>query len=193
MIVAGAEKMKVSVQQSTMVRPSSDTPNRILWSSDLDLLVPMFHVQTVYFYKPNGSSMFFETQVLKDALSDVLVPFYPAAGRMGKNDDGRIEIHCNGEGILFVEAETSCFIDDLGDFTDSSKLLPSCPGGRLFRWDLFISTRRVAGIHCLAVIKNNMLLCYELFIFHGTQNRIPPDLPFFLDHALKIHSDMDFI
>ncbi|KAJ6355292.1 hypothetical protein OIU77_005806 [Salix suchowensis] len=119
--------MKVSVQQSTMVRPSRDTPNRILWSSDLDLLVPMFHVQTVYFYKPNGSSMFFETQVLKDALSDVLVPFYPAAGRMGKNEDGRIEIHCNGEGILFVEAETSCFIDDLGDFTDSSKLLPLVP------------------------------------------------------------------
>lgn len=127
MIVAGAEKMKVNVQQSTMVRPSRDTPNRILWSSDLDLLVPMFHVQTVYFYKPNGSSMFFETQVLKDALSDVLVPFYPAAGRMGKNEDGRIEIHCNGEGILFVEAETSCFIDDLGDFTDSSKLLPLVP------------------------------------------------------------------
>ncbi|KAJ6731717.1 TRICHOTHECENE 3-O-ACETYLTRANSFERASE [Salix purpurea] len=119
--------MKVNVQQSAMVRPSRDTPNRILWSSDLDLLVPMFHVQTVYFYKPNGSSMFFETQVLKDALSDVLVPFYPAAGRMGKNEDGRIEIHCNGEGILFVEAETSCFIDDLGDFTDSSKLLPLVP------------------------------------------------------------------
>lgn len=119
--------MKVDVKQSTMVRPSRETPNRSLWSSNLDLLVPMFHVQTVYFYKPNGSSRFFETQVLKDALSDVLVPFYPAAGRMGKHESGRIEIHCNGEGILFVEAETSCFIDDLGDFTDSSKLLPLVP------------------------------------------------------------------
>ncbi|KAJ6759203.1 SHIKIMATE O-HYDROXYCINNAMOYLTRANSFERASE-LIKE [Salix koriyanagi] len=90
-----------------MVRPSSDTPNRILWSSDLDLLVPMFHVQTVYFYKPNGSSMFFETQVLKDALSDVLVPFYPAAGRMGKNDDGRIEIHSRSCCPLVPEVDYS--------------------------------------------------------------------------------------
>jgi len=143
MIIAGVEKMKVDVKQSTMVRPSRETPNRSLWSSNLDLLVPMFHVQTVYFYKPNGSSRFFETQVLKDALSDVLVPFYPAAGRMGKHESGRIEIHCNGEGILFVEAETSCSIDDLGDFTDSSKLLPLVPevdysGGRISSFPLVV-------------------------------------------------------
>ena len=120
--------MKINVKESSIVCPSQDTPKHSLWSSDLDLLVARVHLPTVYFYRPNGSPTFFDTQVLKEALSNVLVLFYPVAGRLRKDENGRFEIHCNGEGVLFVEAESEAVIDDFGDFTPSSelqKLIPS--------------------------------------------------------------------
>lgn len=110
-----------------MVRPAEETPLRRLWNSNVDLVVPSFHTPSVYFYRPNGSSNFFDPQVLKDALSRVLVQFYPMAGRLGRDEDGRIEINCNAEGVLFVEAETPSLIDDFGDFAPTVELRQLIP------------------------------------------------------------------
>eukprot|EP00257_Ricinus_communis_P021488 XP_015580992.1 shikimate O-hydroxycinnamoyltransferase [Ricinus communis] len=63
--------------------------------------------------------------VFKDAVSQVLVPFYPVAGRLGRVDNGRLQINCNNQGVLFIEAETDCAIDDLGDFLRNVELCSS--------------------------------------------------------------------
>ncbi|XP_058067699.1 shikimate O-hydroxycinnamoyltransferase-like [Magnolia sinica] len=121
-------KMIINVRESTIVRPAQDTPKRTLWNSNVDLVVSRLHTPSVYFYRPNGSSNFFDTHVLKEALSKALVPFYPMAGRLGRDVDGRIQIDCNGEGVLFVEADTGAVIDDFGDFTPTTefkKLIPT--------------------------------------------------------------------
>ncbi|GAY51223.1 hypothetical protein CUMW_132600 [Citrus unshiu] len=53
--------------------------------------------------------------LLKEALSKVLVPYYPMAGRLGRAENRKfIDINCNGEGVLSMEAETTSVIDDLG-------------------------------------------------------------------------------
>ncbi|KAE8718000.1 Shikimate O-hydroxycinnamoyltransferase [Hibiscus syriacus] len=121
--------MEITIKESTIVRPAEDTPKRSLWNSNLDVVMPRYHLPTVYYYKnPNASSGFFDTLKLKDALSKVLVAFYPIAGRLRLDENGRIEILCNGEGVLFVEAETSSIMDHLvGDFTDSSQVLRLVP------------------------------------------------------------------
>lgn len=123
--------MEIHVRKSTIIRPAQETPKDCLKVSDLDLLVPLGYVPTVYFYRRGGpnesSSNFFEAGLMKEALSNVLVPFYPAAGRLGKDERGRIEILCNGEGVLFLEAEAGCVIDDFGDFSQGSTLLPLVP------------------------------------------------------------------
>lgn len=105
-----------------MVKPSSDAPQQALWNANVDLVVPSMHTPSVYFYRPNGASNFMDSNVLKQALSKALVPFYPMAGRLRRDDDGRIEIDCNGEGVLFVEAETTSVIDDFGDFAPTLEL-----------------------------------------------------------------------
>ncbi|KAM3336982.1 shikimate O-hydroxycinnamoyltransferase [Capsicum galapagoense] len=120
--------MKISIKESTLVKPSKPTPTKRLWSSNLDLIVGRVHLLTVYFYQPNGSSNFFDIKVMKESLSNVLVSFYPMAGRLARDEHGRIEINCNNEGVLFVEAESDYCIDDFGDFTPSleiRKLIPS--------------------------------------------------------------------
>lgn len=106
-----------------MVKPAQETPKRSLWNSNVDLVVPNFHTPSVYFYRPTGAANFFDPKALKDALSRALVPFYPMAGRLKRDEDGRIEIDCNGEGVLFVEAESSDgTIDDFGDFAPTLEL-----------------------------------------------------------------------
>ncbi|GFS38970.1 hydroxycinnamoyl-CoA shikimate/quinate hydroxycinnamoyl transferase [Actinidia rufa] len=119
--------MKIHVKESTIICPARDTPKHNLWSSDLDLLVPRVHIQTVYFYGPNGTKNFFDTNVLKRALSDVLVPFYPVAGRLRRDSDGKFEIYCNGEGVLFVEAESDAVVNKFGDFTPCPELRQLVP------------------------------------------------------------------
>lgn len=120
--------MEIRIKKRTLVCPAQETPKRTLLLSDLDLVVPAAYVFLVYFYRrPKDSSNFFEAGLLKNALSNALVPFYPLAGRLGKDENGRIQILCNQKGVLFAEAEASCFIDDFGDFSHSTKLLPLVP------------------------------------------------------------------
>lgn len=116
--------MKIDIKESIMVKPSKPTPSKRLWNSNLDLIVGRIHLLTVYFYKPNGiSPNFFDFRIMKEALSNVLVSFYPMAGRLAKdNEKERIEINCNGEGVLFIEAEIDAFIDDFGDFIPSLEI-----------------------------------------------------------------------
>ncbi|KAL1564922.1 shikimate O-hydroxycinnamoyltransferase [Salvia divinorum] len=71
----------------------------------------------MYLYRCDGGAGFLDTAALKAALSRALVEFYPYAGRLRKDDNGRIEINCNGEGVSFEEAECDGALDDLGDFS----------------------------------------------------------------------------
>ncbi|KAG6517959.1 hypothetical protein ZIOFF_021359 [Zingiber officinale] len=110
-----------------MVRPAEPTPQRRLWNSNLDLVVPRFHTPSVYFYRPVGSANFFDAEMMRDALARALVPFYPMAGRLARDEDGRIEIDCNGEGVLFVEADAEATVDDFGDFAPTMELKQLIP------------------------------------------------------------------
>ncbi|KAF5806943.1 putative quinate O-hydroxycinnamoyltransferase [Helianthus annuus] len=119
--------MKIVVRESTMVIPKEETPKINLWCSNLDLMVPNVHTQTVYIYRPNGAANFFDTKPMKDALSKALVAFYPVGGRLKEDKNGRIEIDCQGQGVLFVEAESDGVIDDYGDFAPTPELAKLIP------------------------------------------------------------------
>lgn len=119
--------MKITVKESTLVPPSQETPRRSLWNANVDLVVPNFHTPSVYFYRPSGSANFFDPEVLKDGLGRALVPFYPMAGRLKRGEDGRVEIDCQGQGVLFVVAESDGVVDDFGDFAPTLELRKLIP------------------------------------------------------------------
>lgn len=128
----------INVKKTTMVKPAEKTPRRWLRLSILDRMNnhPL-HNTFVQFYRPlpnasagdgDGDSDFFAADILRESLSKVLVAFYPMAGRYRATDDGLgIEIDCNGEGVLFVEAESSFAIDDFGHFAPSPELRKLVP------------------------------------------------------------------
>ncbi|KAH7688398.1 Transferase protein [Dioscorea alata] len=110
---------KVVIIESCKVVPHDETPKHRLWPSNLDAFAPIAHVSTVYLYKPNGDPDFFSVEILKTALSKVLVTFYPLAGRLVFDKDGRPEVDCNAEGVLFSVAHADCTVDGFGDFRPS--------------------------------------------------------------------------
>ena len=93
-----------------------------IWVSDLDLLNAVAYVPTVYFYRSTGDPDLFSPAAMKSSLSNALVPYYPLAGRLGADRDGRTEINCTGEGALFVVARSDCTIDDLGPLVPSVEM-----------------------------------------------------------------------
>ncbi|KAH0982924.1 hypothetical protein GBA52_010101 [Prunus armeniaca] len=129
--------VNVQVRESMMVKPEEETPKRALWISDLDVVISRTHVGSVYFYRrpnvKNGAhhlqnNCVLDSEVFKCSLAKALVPFYPVAARLKLNDEGRIEIDCNAEGVLFVVAETDSVLDDFGDFAPTlefRKLIPA--------------------------------------------------------------------
>ncbi|XP_057847766.2 hydroxycinnamoyltransferase-like [Cryptomeria japonica] len=121
--------MDVTVTDSVLVKPVKSTPHHQLWVSNIDLVMLRCHSAIAYIYRrPPTNGELDVGQVLKDALSKVLVDFYPLAGRLTvDNSCGRIAVDCNGEGALFVEAVNDSAIDDFGDFTSPSQLTTLVP------------------------------------------------------------------
>ena len=116
---------EVEVVESCMVTPSKDTPSHGLWLSPLDLnMVNRGHTPTVYFYSSSSGVVddFFDVTRLKVALAKALVAFYPLAGRLSVDGDGRAEINCAGQGVLFVVARSDLTVNSFVDFQPSPEL-----------------------------------------------------------------------
>nr|CAD1825622.1 unnamed protein product [Ananas comosus var. bracteatus] len=92
----------VEILESCLVAPSEETPKHALWLSNLDLAAAPGHTPTVYFYRPSGPGA-----------------FLPLAGRLGVGRDGRFEIDCNAEGVLFVAARCDYTVDSFREFKPS--------------------------------------------------------------------------
>lgn len=52
---------------------------------------------------------------------------YPVAGRLARDANSRIEINCDGEGVLFIEAEAGSAMGDFVGFKPSDELRQLIP------------------------------------------------------------------
>ena len=51
--------------------------------------------------------------LIKQALSKVLVHYYPLANRLQHVDNGKLVVECNGEGVIFQEVDADVKLGDL--------------------------------------------------------------------------------
>ncbi|CAI9784699.1 unnamed protein product [Fraxinus pennsylvanica] len=100
-----------------LVVPAKPTPREIKKLSDIDdqeglwLQVPM-----VFFYKKNPSMKGINpVEVIREGLAKTLVYYYPFAGRIIEGDNRKLIVDCNGEGVLFVEADAYIRLEQLRD------------------------------------------------------------------------------
>ncbi|XP_027931626.1 spermidine hydroxycinnamoyl transferase-like [Vigna unguiculata] len=115
----------VAIVASYSVFPSKETPKGHLWLSDSDQVVRSGHTPTIYVYKAKHIDD--TTKRLINSLAEILVHYYPLAGRLSLAESGRIEVDCNAKGVTFIEAETTKSLGDYGDFSPSESVKELVP------------------------------------------------------------------
>ncbi|KAF3454834.1 hypothetical protein FNV43_RR05282 [Rhamnella rubrinervis] len=108
-----------------LVKPSKPTPSDVLSFStidnnpDLELLTQII---CVYRAKSNssdhinqddlapniGADQLDPSCLIKEALTKVLVYYYPLAGKLKRDSDGNLKITCNAAGVPFLVAKADC-------------------------------------------------------------------------------------
>ncbi|KAF0895092.1 hypothetical protein E2562_006799, partial [Oryza meyeriana var. granulata] len=61
-------------------------------------------------------------KVIRSALAEALVYYYPVAGRLIELPEGKLVVDCTAEGVVFVEADVDVWLEELG-----MPLLPPYP------------------------------------------------------------------
>ncbi|CAK7348528.1 unnamed protein product [Dovyalis caffra] len=107
--------MAFSVIRSSrgLIRPLEQTPSGILNLSVIDKLpVLRCNARTLHVYRHGPAA----AQVIKEALSKALVPYYPLAGWLKDSSPGQLQIECSAQGVWFVEASANCTLDAVSYF-----------------------------------------------------------------------------
>ncbi|BBN11241.1 hypothetical protein MPTK1_5g10260 [Marchantia polymorpha subsp. ruderalis] len=108
--------MKVKTTTRTWVVPATPTKQHWLALNNLDRVVNPTFVSVIFFYEAVLKSSSYAEVVgkLKQSLREVLVEFYPLAGRLALREDGLVDVHCNDAGVMFFEAVVDSELGDSG-------------------------------------------------------------------------------
>ncbi|CAJ2631537.1 unnamed protein product [Trifolium pratense] len=103
--------------QPEFVRPAAPTPREVKLLSDIDDQEGLrFNIPMIFVFRHKSSMTKKDPiKVLRHALSQTLVYYYPLAGRITEGAGGKLMVDCNGEGVMFVEAEADVTLDQFGD------------------------------------------------------------------------------
>ncbi|XP_050377063.1 omega-hydroxypalmitate O-feruloyl transferase-like [Argentina anserina] len=115
-------ELTVKKEEPTLVPPAEDTDKGLYFLSNLDQNIAV-RVRTLYYYKSDIKGNKDVAEIMKKALSRVLVPYYPMAGRLSISTEGKLIVDCTGDGAVFVEAEANCEMEEMGDITKPDSVI----------------------------------------------------------------------
>ncbi|VVB14940.1 unnamed protein product [Arabis nemorensis] len=105
-VTTGSLTFKVHRRQPELVSPAKPTPRELKLLSDIDDQEGLrFHIPTIFFYRHNPSAYSDPVVVVRRALAETLVYYYPLAGRLREGPNRKLAVDCTGEGVLFIEAD----------------------------------------------------------------------------------------
>ncbi|THG19836.1 benzyl alcohol O-benzoyltransferase-like [Camellia sinensis] len=115
----------VTTQKPELVTPAKPTPHEIKELSDMDdQKVLRCHLPAIMFYRnsPSLGGKRDPVKVIREALAQTLVFYYPLAGRLKEEGpDGKLIVECAGQGVWFVEADADIRFQD---FVEAEALFP---------------------------------------------------------------------
>ncbi|KAE8733694.1 Benzyl alcohol O-benzoyltransferase [Hibiscus syriacus] len=154
-----------------LVAPAKPTPLEQKPLSDIDDQASFrFQIPLIHFYRPQPSMEGKNpAEVIKAALAQTLVLYYPFAGRLREGANGKLIVDCNGEGVMFIKADADVTLQHFGD-----ELQPPFP---CFDQLLFDVPGSEGMINCpLLLIQVTRLKCGG-FIFATRLNHVMTDGP----------------
>ncbi|KAL7196361.1 hypothetical protein ACSBR1_036384 [Camellia fascicularis] len=115
----------VTMQKPELVTPAKPTPHEIKELSDMDdQKVLRCHLPAIMFYRnsPSMGGKRDPVKVIREALAQTLVFYYPLAGRLKEEGPGgKLIVECAGQGVWFVEADADIRFQD---FVEAEALFP---------------------------------------------------------------------
>ncbi|KAI3944223.1 hypothetical protein MKW98_016453 [Papaver atlanticum] len=159
-------------KQPELIPPSKPTPHEFKYLSDMDERL-CFHTPVIQVYRNNENKSNMgrnpnPVDVIREAIANALVFYYPFAGRVRESPSGgKLVVECTGEGVLFIEADADICLDQfintnglIPPFQSSNELLCVVPGSvDLINCPLlFIQvTRLLCGGFVLAIRLNHTI------------------------------------
>ncbi|MED6160721.1 hypothetical protein PIB30_054058 [Stylosanthes scabra] len=126
---------EVHRKQPELVAPSKLTPHETKLLSDIDSQAGLrAQVPIIQFYHSDPSMEGKDpVEIIRNAIAEALVFYYPLAGRVREGADGKLMVDCNEEGVMFIEADADVTLDQFGDalkppFPCFEELLYDVPG-----------------------------------------------------------------
>ncbi|GLT55587.1 hypothetical protein SLA2020_286970 [Shorea laevis] len=118
-----------------LVAPAKPTPHEFKQLSDIDDQEGLrFQIPVIQFYKYDPSMHGKDpVKVIREALAQTLVFYYPFAGRLREGPGRKLVVECTGEGVVFIEADADVTLQQFGDalqppFPCLEELLFDVPG-----------------------------------------------------------------
>lgn len=105
----------VTKRKPELIPPAKPTPREFKLLSDVDDQDSLrFHIPVIQFYS-NTSTTRDPVAVIREAIANTLVYYYPFAGRLREVAGSRkLLVDCTGEGILFIEADADVTLKEFG-------------------------------------------------------------------------------
>ncbi|KAG6541183.1 hypothetical protein Mapa_017417 [Marchantia paleacea] len=108
------EDVKITQTAVCHVKPALQVEEHWFPLSNMDRLMPSVYEHAYFVYESTKGRAFGDIVAsLKRTLSEVLVPYYPLAGRMRNPEEGIYNVHCDGTGAEFAEAYADCDLEEL--------------------------------------------------------------------------------
>ncbi|CAM0902556.1 unnamed protein product [Alopecurus aequalis] len=160
-------------REPVLIGPASPTPRETLRLSDVDDQDELrSQIRGIFFYRGGGMARGRgdPVDIIRRALSDALVHYYPLAGRLREVEDRKLVVDCTGEGVTFVEADADVRLEDLE--ADGSGLVPPFPCIEELGFELDGSSGVLNTP--LVLIQVTRLLCGGFTVWHRFNHAIPP-------------------
>ncbi|XP_027365767.1 benzyl alcohol O-benzoyltransferase [Abrus precatorius] len=122
-------------REAELVAPAKPTPREVKLLSDIDDQDGLrFQIPVIQFYRYDPSKAGKDpVEVIRKALAETLVFYYPFAGRLREGPGRKLMVDCTGEGVMFIEADADVTLKQFGDalqppFPCLEELLFDVPG-----------------------------------------------------------------
>lgn len=157
-------------REPVLVGPASPTtPREKKRLSDVDDQDELrSHICGIFFYRGGGLARGDPVDIIRRALSEALVHYYPLAGRLREVEERKLVVDCTGEGVTFVEADADVRLVDLE--ADVPGLMPPFPWIEELCSEVDGSS---AVLNCpLVIIQVTRLLCGGFAVWHSFNHSV---------------------
>ncbi|CAI9110359.1 OLC1v1010367C1 [Oldenlandia corymbosa var. corymbosa] len=121
-VSTSGKSFQIMRQMPKLIPPARPTPREIKLLSDIDDQSGLrCQVPFVGFYRKEenhdgGNNKEDDpVKIIKAALAEALVIYYPFAGRLIEKPGNKLAVDCTGEGVMFIEADADVTLEDLGE------------------------------------------------------------------------------